>query len=527
MTRAKWVFILVAAMFSLASLPALAQDSEPVYKKVYDEAKALYEKGEYVRAAALFLEVKRLALEDGLYTETIDYRIGLCYEKAGNLKEAIKHYKIYADGDDINEKVATREEALAKIDELEKRLVQVETKTSVNVDELRNVARNLYNQADQFVKENNFAAALALYLQVKDISVKGKFYQHILDYQIGYCYYWMKDYENAIKHYSIYLEAPELNSNWPDKLKIQRYIKEMQVAIEQEKKAVSSVQMDERTRQLWKEGQARYNNRQFAMARASFENAKKHMQSRGAYREWIEVYIGRTYEAQENYQEAIKSYKLYVNSPNEEPNLPKSTFKAIIADLEKRLQAQVSSKELLEKFARNTEKARRLLENGKPAEARALLEQNKKEAIAAKLYNHKMDWDIGVTYDREGNYKMAIQHYRIYLEAPSFQPGWPDRYRAESRIQFLEDELRSRNRGPRFGLFGVALNDGEPGIVSGDENSITSHWWFWAGVAVVGIVVLALVLDGSSSSSTDGKKSNPPGFGGEPIPNSGVTVLRF
>lgn len=527
MARVKWVFTLAAVLFSLASIPAMAQQNdEPIYKKTYDEAKALYEKGEYIRAAALFQEVKRLALEDGTYKEAIDYRIGLCYEKMGNFKEAINYYKIYAEGENINEKLATREEVQVKIDELEKRLAQAEVKPVTPTADTANRARELYTLAGEYEQKGNFAAALALYMEVKELSQKGNFYEHVLDYQIGYCYQAMKEFNKAIEHYNIYLEAPKIKSNWPDKLKIQRIIKELQLQIEKDKKAVSNITMDEKTRQLFLQGQTRYNNGQFPSARISFENAKKHMQANGSYQEWIEVYIGTTYEAQQKYKEAIDSYTLYVNSSTEAPNLPKSLYKSKIEELKKRMQSEGSSKDLLEKFAKNEDRARRLLQNGKAAEARALLEQNKKDAIAAKLYNHKMDWSIAVTYDREGNAKMAIRHYRIYLDAPVFQPGWPDRYTVESRIQFLEEQMQNK-KGSSFGLFGTPVFGGSD-LGPSSEGSITERWWFWAGVAVVGVIVVVAILGSDSSSNTNGgKKSNTPGFGGEPVPTPGFTVLRF
>lgn len=528
MIKTKWVFLTVMVFFSFASLLAHAQQSdEPIYKKTYDEAKALFEKGEFMRAAALFLEVKRLALEDGTYKEAIDYRVGLCYEKMGNFKLAIQHYKIYAEGENINEKLATREQVQLKIDELEKRLAQSDVTPIKPQENQIDRARELHKLAAEYVQKNNLAAALALYIEVKELAKKGNFYKHILDYEIGYCYYSLKDYNNAIQHYKIYLEAPQIASGWPDKLKIQRVIKEMEAAIEKEKNAVANITMDEKTRKLWMEGQQRYNNGQFPMARVSFENAKKHMQSIGAYQAWIDVYIGITYEAQEKFKEALESYKLYVNSPIEVQTLPKSTYKTKIAELEKRVQAEEgSSKDLLAKFKQNELRARRLLLDGNPAAARALLEETKKKAIAAKLYNHKMDWSIAVTYDHEKKYKLAIQHYRIYLDAPVIQPGWPDRYSVENRIQFLEEQMQSNKQNYSYGLFGTPVSGGTH-LEPSTEDSITNKWWFWATVAVVGVVVFAAVISGASDSNSGGKKSNPSGFGAEPVDTPGFTILRF
>ncbi len=282
------------------------------------------------------------------------------------------------------------------------------------------------------------------------------------------------------------------------------------------------------TKALFDVCQTRYTQNQFSEARKQFLAVRAKMQASGSYNEWIEYYIGLCYDAERNYTKAIESYKLYLQSKTFFTGMPtKDQVLAAITRLEKLASNASPANEALEKkLQAKREQARRLVAESKPAEARVLLEQIKKDASAANLYNHKMDWDIAVTYDREGNYKMAVTHYKIYLNAPAIQPGWPDRYSVQNRVQFLQEEQTAKGGGT-FSGGGGYYGDGGPGLL-GPEDSITGKWWFWVGVAVVGVIVIAIVVSDSQQETTnDGYKSRPAGFGGDPISGPGVPVLRF
>lgn len=528
MTRMTLIItILLAGLTSLTGV-AGAQNP-PIYKSIYDSAKAKFEKGDYVEARALFLEVKRMAQEDETYSEVIDYRIGLCLENEGNFKEAIKYYRTYADSEAVNAKIATKEAVDAKIRELEAKLDQEKNKV-VELEKAKKTVADLYKRADEYASKGNLTSALALYLEVRSLGQRASIHQEIVDYKIAYCYHQQKDYVNAIKFYNLYVDAPTLQKGWPDRAKVQKHIQDLEKHLEKEEASTSALSMDAKTKELFTAGQTRYRQNQFAEARKQFLAVRANMKAANRYQDWIEYYIGISYEAETKVPEAIEAYKLYVASATVYKNLPsKEEVSKMIERLEASQKVSSPSTAALQAKLKNLhDQARRLVAEGKPAEARSLLEQIKKEATAANLYHHKMDYDIAVTYDRENNYKLAVNHYNIYLNAPAIQPGWPDRYTVQNRVQFLKEEQGAKGGGT-FSGGGGYYGDGAtgPGIL-GPPDSITGQWWFWAGVAVVGVIVVVIVFRGSQQETTnDGYKSRPLGFGGDPVSGPGVSILRF
>jgi tetratricopeptide (TPR) repeat protein len=521
------ITILLAGLTS--SVGVAGAQNPPIYKSIYDSAKAKFDKGEYVEARALFLEVKRMALEDETYSEVIDYRIGLCLENEGNFKDAIKYYRTYADSQAVNARVATKEAVDAKIQELEAKLDQEKNKV-VEKEKAKKTVADLYKRADEYASKRNLTSALTLYLEVRSLGLRASIHQEVVDYKIGVCYHQQNDFVNAIKYYELYVQAPTIQKGWPERAKVQKHIQDLQAHLDKQEASTSALSMDPKTKALFTTGQSRYEQSQFAEARKQFLAVKASMQANNRYLDWVEYYIGTAYEAEEKFQEAIDAYKLYVASTNEYKNLPsKAEVSKRIARLEKMLSAVTpSTAALQEKIKKLHDQARRLVAEGKPAEARGLLEQIKKEATAANIYTHKMDYDIAVTYDREGNYKLAVSHYNLYLNAPSIQPGWPDRYTVQNRVQFLKEE-QSAKGGGTFSGGGSYYGDGAtgPGIL-GPPDSITGQWWFWVGVAVVGVIVIAVVVSGSQQeTNNDYTKSRPLGFGGDPISGPGVSILRF
>ncbi|MBU1070621.1 tetratricopeptide repeat protein [Myxococcota bacterium] len=518
--------MMVAVLGTRASI--VSAQNPPIYKSIYDSAKAKYEKGEYVEARALFLEVKRMALEDETYSEMIDYRIALCLEREGNFKEAIKSFKIYANSEKINDKIASLESVEAKIRELEAKLAQ-ETNKTVELEKAKKTVADLYKRADDYATKGNLTSALALYQEVKDLAQRASIYQEIIDFKIAYCYHQQKDYVNAIKHYRLYIAASSIQKGWPDRARVQKHILDLEKYLEKEESSTSSLLIDAKSKALWAEGQNLYRQNQIVEARKRFIAARANMKAISQYQEWIEYYIGLCYEAEGKHAEAVESYKLYTESKTVFKNMPsKEDVLKAVERLEKSLQATTPSKVALQKKLKEMlEQARRLVAESKPAEARQILEQIKQEATAANLYTHKMDWDIGVTYDREGNYKLAVTHYKTYLNAPAIQPGWPDRYSVQNRVQFLQEELNSKGGGTFSGGGSFYGDGGGPGIL-GPADSITGKWWFWVGVAVVGVIVIGIVFSGQGQATdTGGGKSRPLGFGGDPVLTPGIPLLRF
>jgi len=518
--------MVVLTGFSAFTLVAQAQDA-PIYKSIYDRAKKLYEEDKFLEARALFLEVKRMALEDGTYGEMIDYRIALCYEGEGNYKDSIKHYTIYLKSSAINDKVASKEVVEAKIKDLELKLAQSSNQAMAQ-DQAKKAVTDLTSRGDQYFKSGQFTTALTLYTEVKKLAKQASIYQEIIEYKMALCYEEEKDYKQAIFHYRVYMDAADIKAGWPAKRVVENRVKNLEKILEREAASTASVSMDTKTQELVNEGRLRYRQNRFTEARKFFTDARTLMQTNNKYQEWIEYYIGVCFEAERKYPEAITAYKLYVTSKTFITGMPtKDQVNVSIARLEKLSSNATPANEALEKKLEVLHnKARRLVADSKPAEARVILEQIKSEATAASLYTHKMDYDIGVTYDREGNYKLALTHYKTYLNAPSIQPGWPDRYTVQNRVQFLQDELNSKGGGTFSGGGGYYGDNGGPGIL-GPADSITGKWWFWVGVAVVGVIVIAVVASGSQQDTTTGTKSRPIGFGGDPVPTPGFSILRF
>ena len=515
--------MVVITGFSAFSLVAQAQDP-PIYKSIYDRAKKLYEEDKFLEARALFLEVKRMALEDGTYGEMIDYRIALCYEGESNYKESIKHFTIYLKSAAINDKVASKEVVEAKIKDLELKLSQ-STNQAMEQEQAKKAAQDLTTRGDQYFKSGQFTTALTLYTEVKKLAKQASIYQEIIEYKMALCYEEEKDYKQAIFHYRVYMDAADIKAGWPAKKVVENRVKNLEKILEREAASLASFSIDAKTKELLTQGRALYVQNRFVEARKLFIEIKALMQTNNKYQEWVEYYIGACLEAERKYPEAIAAYKLYVTSKSFVTGMPtKEQVSSSIARLEKTASNATPANDALgKKLQEMHTRAKRLVADGKPAEARVILEQIKTEATAAGLYHHKMDWDIGVTYDREGNFKLALTHYKIYLNAPAIQPGWPDRYTAQNRVQLLQEELNSKGGGTFGGGGGYYGDGGGPGIL-GPEDSITGKWWFWVGVAVVGVIVIGIVASGSQQETT---KMRPIGFGGEPVPTPGFSILRF
>jgi tetratricopeptide (TPR) repeat protein len=89
-------------------------------------------------------------------------------------------------------------------------------------------------------------------------------------------------------------------------------------------------------------------------------------------------------------------------------------------------------------------------------------------------------FNIGQCYRNLGDYESAIFSYRKYLKL-AVDP--PNRDQVEQLILDLEDKAQ-RSEGRRLGL-----SSPRPGAAAGPpaDRPVYKQWWFWTGVAVVGI----------------------------------------
>jgi tetratricopeptide (TPR) repeat protein len=98
-------------------------------------------------------------------------------------------------------------------------------------------------------------------------------------------------------------------------------------------------------------------------------------------------------------------------------------------------------------------------------------------------------FNIGQCYRNLGDYDAAIFSYRKYLK---FAPDAPNRDKIEQLIADLEakqDQSDTRRDTQRLGLARNRRPDPEPeepGEPSPDR-PVYKTWWFWTGIAVVGV----------------------------------------
>lgn len=95
-------------------------------------------------------------------------------------------------------------------------------------------------------------------------------------------------------------------------------------------------------------------------------------------------------------------------------------------------------------------------------------------------------FNIGQCYRNLGDYDSAIFSYRKYLK---LAPDAPNRDQVEQLIRDLE-EKKDQSDTQRLGLGRSRHTEpepDEPDVERSPERPIYKKWWFWTGVAVVGV----------------------------------------
>ena len=110
-------------------------------------------------------------------------------------------------------------------------------------------------------------------------------------------------------------------------------------------------------------------------------------------------------------------------------------------------------------------------------------------------------FNIGQCYRNLGDYDAAIFSYRKYLK---LAPDAPNREQVEQLI----GELEVRRDRSDTGRLGLRRTDDRPPPVRADdresERPLYKQWWFWTGVAVLGVVTYAVTRSSDPPSTSLG-----------------------
>lgn len=102
-------------------------------------------------------------------------------------------------------------------------------------------------------------------------------------------------------------------------------------------------------------------------------------------------------------------------------------------------------------------------------------------------------FNIGQCYRNLGDYNQAIFSFKKYLK---LEPDAPDREKVEKLIGDLE-EKRDRGEGEKL------VKKPPPPPPKSEGKPFYTKWWFWTGVAVVGVAGGVGVYEGTKSGAPD------------------------
>jgi tetratricopeptide (TPR) repeat protein len=161
-------------------------------QQAFDIGKSDFKAGSFKEAAAAFTEAYK-------HTRNPDilYNIGASYEKAGDTKEAIKHYQRY-----LNEHPDAKD-----ADKVRSHIHRLQKKTGdelMRPDSMK-AAQEAFDRGTDAYNAGRFKAAAAAFTEAYDHEPKPE-----LLYNIGAAYQRAGDTKQAIKHYQLYL------NNHPD-----------------------------------------------------------------------------------------------------------------------------------------------------------------------------------------------------------------------------------------------------------------------------------------------------------------------
>ncbi len=88
--------------------------------------------------------------------------------------------------------------------------------------------KRFYDDAKELQKQGKYTEARVLFLKVKEMAKSAGAYSEMIDYRIAQCYEGEGDFENAIKHYKIYLGAKQIPPKGPAKAEVRAKIEKLQ-----------------------------------------------------------------------------------------------------------------------------------------------------------------------------------------------------------------------------------------------------------------------------------------------------------
>ncbi|MBU1240681.1 hypothetical protein KKF84_19570 [Myxococcota bacterium] len=185
--------------------------------------------GDYRSGAILYKEIRRKAIQYRLHTPFLDYQIGYCLALDKNYKQAIYWFNKYVyTTKPLRSSWPTKAKVRVYIAQLKALVAKVEATTNYNTSDVR------YQQMVQLYKEGYALAARGQYLQAvikfkarKRLEIKLNYYNHLIDYSIGYCYDRLNKINLAVNYYKIYLKAPAVKTGWPSIHSVATRIREL------------------------------------------------------------------------------------------------------------------------------------------------------------------------------------------------------------------------------------------------------------------------------------------------------------
>ncbi len=185
--------------------------------------------GDYRSAAILYKEIRRKALQYRLHTPFLDYQIGYCLALDKNYKTAIYWFNKYLNTrKPIDSRWPTKASVRTYMNHLKGLVAKAEATTNYNTSDARyQRMMQLYKDAYTLASRGQYQQAVYKFQARKRLEISLNYYNHLIDYSIGYCYDRLNKVSSAIYYYKIYLKAPVIKQGWPSIHSVATRIREL------------------------------------------------------------------------------------------------------------------------------------------------------------------------------------------------------------------------------------------------------------------------------------------------------------
>ena len=265
----------------------LHEDASKASESAFDKGKAAYDAGNYKEAAAAFSEAYEHKPKPDLL-----YNIGASYQKAGDTKQAIKHYQLYLN---MHPDAKDAERVRGHIQKLQK-----STGDELMHPDPTKAAQEAFDRGRAAYNAGNFKDAAAAFKQAYEYKPAPD-----LLYNIGAAYQRGGDTKNAVKYYQQYL------NNHPDAKDADKVRNHIHKLLQKTGDALIDPNL-EAAQAAFDKGDVAYKEGRFADAATAFEEAYKEK----PIPDFL-YNIGAAYHRAGDTKNAVKNYQLYLNNhPN-------------------------------------------------------------------------------------------------------------------------------------------------------------------------------------------------------------------